>query len=315
MRDGDVLAREQQKLQEDVSRTRLHLRGTIGCLPVDRDDAVRELTEEQRALRGSRPTTQRWRWLDKIDEDLERRHAKHADAVARLHAAEAAAERAPADDARSLADWTMNGERGNRPEPTKYERERERDAATLIVEATAIEVDRALERRLREISSRRPKMLKETRGDLEAASAELHAYLQRLPALRQAILDARADLLWAASYPEPPAQFGFPTNVALGLQEPVRRVLGSKAMYQFEQILGLLAEDAVVLAEAFSDEQRRQMGEHVPRTPEKGAAWMDDPNDKDIAEWKRQNHQRALQLAAAGYDPDRLAAEIRGDRP
>ncbi len=60
---------------------------------------------------------------------------RQVDAGARLQEAEAALARAPEDDARRLADWLAGGEKGERPPASLYERQRDRDAARLLVEA------------------------------------------------------------------------------------------------------------------------------------------------------------------------------------
>ena len=79
-------------------------------------------------------------------------------------------------------------------------------------------------------------------------------------------------------------------------------------------VIAALERDAEALAEAFSDDQKRQLGERVPRTPEKEARWWDDQTDTDLTEWKRQQVERARRLAEFG-NARALAAEIRDERP
>ncbi len=65
------------KLRQDAAAGRLHLRG-VGQLPLDRESARFELTEEQRANRGTRPRTRRWRDLDQFDEEVDRMTQRQA---------------------------------------------------------------------------------------------------------------------------------------------------------------------------------------------------------------------------------------------
>lgn len=275
------------KLRDEVARDQLHLR-VVGSLPLDRATAQRELTDEQRAMRGSRPTTRRWKAVTRLDDAIAKLEARHAEAVARL--------------------------RGKRPEPTLYERERERNAAKLLVEAAALEIDRALERRLQHIETNRPSMFKEAQKALGEAEARIVEHLRAAPARREAALAARADLLWAAFYPDQPESFGFPTAAALGLQEPVRRILGSKAMYQHEQLVRLLEEDANRSRTRSATTRSGGWGSTFPARSRTAPSGSFDSNDEDLAEWKREQLERARRLAECG-DPHRLAAEVREDRP
>jgi len=275
-------------MRADVARSKLHLRG-VGSLPLDREAATWEFAEEQRALRNSRPRTRRWKTLEKLDDEVDRMKQRQDDAGARLQEAEAALARAPEDDARGLADWLAGGEKGKRPTAALYERQRERDAARLLVEAAAVEVDRALERRLQHIERNRPKMLDDARRDVTDAHQRLQAHAQALPALRQALLDSRENLLWAAAYPDRAEGFGFTAAAALGLRAPMKRALGTDARIEFTGLVAALEEDATAIAEAFGAEQKRQLGIEVPRTPQSEAMWENDP--ANIA-WKQAEVKR-----------------------
>ena len=214
-RDGgpDVVDTAAAKLREDVAAERLHVRG-IGALPVNREAASFELTAERRALSGSRPTSRRWRALDKFDQELARAHERHADALRMLQEAEEQVRRAPEDDAASLADWLANGEKGERPVASLYERERERDAARLLVAALERETDTLLDKRRAHIEKHRRRMLEDARKDLDGAREALLVKVAELPALRQQLADARETLTWLAAFPDQPASYGFPSAVA-----------------------------------------------------------------------------------------------------
>jgi len=306
----ETLRAAQSAMQADVAQTKLRLR-SVGHLPLDRETAARELSEEQRALRDSRPKTRRWKAVEKLDREVDRKKQRQVDAGARLQEAEAALARASEEDARVLADWLAGGERGERPPASLYERERDRDAARLLVKAAVLELDRALEQRLQHIERNRRKMLEDARRDVADARHRLEEQARALPDLRQALLDARENLLWCAAYPDRAEAFGFPTAVALGLKEPVKRAFGTDARIEYAAVLQALEEDAGAIAEAFSSNQKAKLGIVEPRSPLREALWDSDP--ENIA-WKRAEFERARQLGE-WHDPELLAAEVRDQRP
>ncbi len=294
----------------DVARERLHVRG-VGHLPVDQALAGWELASEERARLGSRPTTRRWRGLDKLDGEIDRLTAKLGEAMARLQEAEQAIQAAPKQDARTLADWLAKGEKGLRPEATIYERERERDAGRLLVEAVQLELDQALKRRLEHVEKHRDRMLRDAREDVGAARAELATKVAELPALRERLLEAREALLWAASYPDPDAGFGFPSALALGLRAPVEETLQTPARIDYRQVVAALGRDADALAEAFSMEQAERLGTAPGKTLLTHALW---DFEVDPA-WKRSQLERAREVAAYSTNPQRVAQEAADFRP
>ena len=270
-----------------------------------------ELSEEQRVVRSSRPKKRRWRELDKRDAEVDRLAQKLAEASARVGEAEAAVHRAPQDDAESLAAWIAAGEKGERPKPTLYERQRNVDAARLLVDAVQRELDRALARRVDHVVKHRGRMLADAREDVDGARRRYLQKVNELAPLREELLASRENLTWVGAFPDRMENWGFPTATALGLQEPVRRTLNTKARIEYTALLALLAEDATALAEAFSDEQKRQLGADVPRTPLREAMWDGDPDNEA---WKRQELERARQLAQFG-NVHQLAQEVREQRP
>ena len=306
----DPLEATSEKLRQEVAAGRLHLAG-VGHLPLDPDTARRELSEEQRALRSTRPRNRRWRELDKLDRDVDRLTQRQADATARLREAEQALERAPDDDARMLAAWVAGGERGDRPAATIYERQRDVDAQRLLSEAIALELDNALDRRVEYVTRKRAKMAADARKDVVVARERLLAKVRELPELRDALLAARETLLWVSSFPDPAGSYGFPNAVALGLREPVERTLHTSALVEYRALLAALEADATALAEAHSPEQKKALGITAPRTPLDTALWDSEP---DMVEWKRQELERAHKLAEWG-NLERLATEARDYRP
>ena len=308
------MAGDNLRLRKDVARDRLRAR-VVGHLPTDQDSARRELTEGERAMRSSRPKNRRWRALDKHDQTIDRLTQKQADAGVRLQEAEALLQQAPQHDARTLADWVAGGERGERPAPTMYDRQRDRDAAGLLVEAVTIEVDQALERRLQHVEQHRDAMVNDARKDINEARDKLLAHLRELPAIRQTLLAARETLLWAASFPEPAESFGFPTSTALGLRQPVEKALGTRARIEYLAVIEALEADADAVATSFGAGQKAKLGVADPRSPVRDGMWLDDKDDPDLAAWKKQELQRAKDLHRWSADPIGLAGEARDLRP
>ncbi len=299
-----------EKMRADVAAERLHTRAA-GSLPLNRERAQLELSEEQRAHRSSRPRKRRWRELDKFDREIDELTAKQDAAGVRLTEAEARLNDAPRQDSETLAAWIAAGEKGERPLASVYERERERDAARLLVDAVVIELDRALERRYRHIERHRQKMLADVRKDVAESRRRLLEKVGELPALRDDLLLARELLLWAAAFPQPVTSYGFPTATALGLREPVRSTLGTSARVEYAALLAALEADATALAESYSAEQREQLGTAQPPTPLDEAMWADDPRAKA---WAKQELERARRLGE-WQDPQQLANEVHEMRP
>src|SRR5437667_185790 len=81
-------------------------------------------------------------------DELEQLQARHGEALGKLREAEEALTRAPDGDARRLADWISNGERCERPQPSIYERQIERDAARMVADAVLLEIEKTLDRRV-----------------------------------------------------------------------------------------------------------------------------------------------------------------------
>ena len=170
-------------------------------------------------------------------------------------------------------------------------------------------LDAALDERLRYVERHREKMLPDARKDVEARRERLLAHVRELPALRDELLDARKVLAWTATYPEQVEQFGFPTNLALGLREPIERTLETTAQVDYGRVVVALEADADALAEKYHVQVLKALGTAPPRTPEREAMWTNDP---DYQAYQKQQRERAIQLAEGfGHDPDRLTAEVR----
>jgi hypothetical protein len=232
---------------------------------------------------------------------------RHADAVAELQRAEERAGQAPDEDARSLAAWLAGGEKGRRPAATLPERERERYAARVLVDAVAVELDAALEDRRRHVEEHRARMVEDARRDVAEARDRLTAHVRELVELRAELVTARDVLAWIACYPEPAQSYGFPTSLALGIQAPVRETLQTRARIEYGHVVAALEADADALAARFADDVRRALGEGKLRTPLREAMWEDDP---DLVAWKKAELERARELARE-HDPNELAREVR----
>jgi hypothetical protein len=267
--------------------------------------------DERRVLLSSRPRRRRWRDLAKLDDKLDGLHLRLEDARRNLQEAEQVVQAAPDTDARTLAAWLSNGERGKRPAATVPERERERDAARLIVEALQLEVDRVLEERREHVERHRNRMVKDARRDVEGARERLAAHISQLPELRETLLEARELLRWVASFPEQAESFGYPPALALGLREPVKQTLATTAQVEFRRVVAALEADAAALAEQLGPTVKERLGLAPRPTPEDRALWWD---DEDAVAWRKEQVEKARRLAEWSTDPNRLATEVREDR-
>jgi len=299
------------KLATDARRERLQVRGLEG-LPVNQERARVELAEGERALRSSRPPNgRRWGQLAKHDDAVDKATQRHAQAQHALQQAEQRLQEAPAEDARTLADWFARGERGKRPASSLYERERERGAARLLVDAAALELDAALARRLQHVEQHREKMTEDARRDVEQAQERLLEQARQLPRLRDELLAARGALEWAATFPELTPVLGTPSMAALGLKAPVEQTLGVTAQLPYTALIDAIEADALALAHAHTPTVANALGAARQATPASEAMWTSDPRAQA---WGRQELERARKLAEY-QDPTRLAAEAADFRP
>jgi excisionase family DNA binding protein len=190
----------QERLQRDAALEKLHTRAT-GALPLDRDRAASELTDEQRVLRAARPRTRRWRALAKIDDEIDAIQHRHADALARVTEAELALADAPRVDADSLASWLAGGEKGVRPDATLPERRRELDASKRLVDALVVELDRKLAQRVEYVQRNRERMADDARHDRERATERLQHAIAELAEARATAVNAVGVEVWVLAYP------------------------------------------------------------------------------------------------------------------
>ena len=300
-----------QRLADDVRAERLKVSGLRG-IAADRDRARLELTEEVRALRSTRPpNSRRWKQLAKHDDAVAAAQTKVEEARRAAQAAEDALQRAPREDANALADWLAGGERGERPQSVVYERQRERDAALLLVEAAVRVLDDALERRLQHVEKHRERMVEDAREDVQGALSAVRDHVAALPELRARQIEARETLQWVASYPEPVVNFGSTASVALGLKAPVQDALGLEVQVEYRRLLSALEADAEALANAYAREVADRLGVGPRRTPASEAMWASDERAKA---WGREELERARRLAE-WTDPEQLGAEVREIRP
>lgn len=264
---------------------------------------------ERMVLWGSRPRRKRWRELSRFDEEHDALLQRQAEAVRRLGEAEVALERAPQDDAAAFARWLAGDEKGEKPRSSLQDRTVERDGCRAYADGIQLEIDKLLQRRVDHVESNRRKMVDDARKDVEAARAKYDELTRALPAARDALIEAREVLVWAAVFPEPVHPFGNPANVGLGLAAVMKETLGTNAQIEFNRVLALLDRDAQALADEVSGQAKLALGTAGPRVPTREAMWDDDP---DMVQWKEVEKQRARMLAEHDFrDPHELAAEIR----
>jgi hypothetical protein len=186
-----------------------------------------------------------------------------------------------------------------------YERERERDAARLLVAAASKMLDEAHEQRRRYVERNRPRMLKAAPKDADALARCFTAKVREMATIRDELLTARDLVAWTATYPSEQESWGFPTALALGLQEPVRRTLQTSERLDFGSVIAALEEDAAALASRFGPQTMQALGDAPSATPVTETMWSSDPRHKA---WAKEPLENARQLAEYG-NPHQLARE------
>jgi hypothetical protein len=114
-----------------------------------------------------------------------------------------------------------------------------------------------------------------------------------------------------SSFPDVVGAYGFPNAVALGLRKPVEQELQTSARVEYRNLVAVLERDAEALAEAFSREQAERLGTAKPPTPLDQAMW---DSEVDPA-WKREQLERAREIASYSLRPDLVAQEASEFRP
>lgn len=302
---------EQERVQEGQARGKRRAWQRVGIESPDPDRQASSWATETIARLSSRPRRRRWAELDEFDRDVDDLNRRHEEAVARLHEAEAAVERAPEDDARRVAGWLAGGEKGDRPAPSLYERQVDRDAARMLADGLAAEVQRALEKRASYVERNRAKMVADAKRDVDAVVARYRQTVETLAAVREELLEARSVELWALSFPEPVVQAGSPSAVALGLLRPVKETIGVTAQTQFAAVLDLLGRDASAIATLMTEQQAAAAGVEDPDAPLREALWDSDPKSQ---QWKREQMEKLRQMHRAGGDTDALKADAEAFR-
>src|SRR3954447_14781339 len=155
---------EQERVQERQERGKRRAWQRVGIESADPDGQASSWAAETFARLSSRPRRRRWAELDEFDREVDNLNRRQAEAVGRLREAEAAVERAPDDDARRVADWLAGGEKGDRPTPSLYERQLDREAARMLADGIAAEVQRALEKRAAYVTRNRARLVADAKA-------------------------------------------------------------------------------------------------------------------------------------------------------
>ena len=154
-------------------------------------------------------------------------------------------------------------------------------------------------------------MLADARKDADALRDRYIASVRELAVIREQLLVARDLVTWTATFPNAQESWGFPTALALGLQEPVRRTLQTKARLEYGSVIAALEKDAAALAGSFGPQTMQAVGDAPTATPATEAMWTSDERHKA---WAKEQVENARQLAEYG-DPRQLAQEVGELRP
>jgi hypothetical protein len=237
------------KLQTDARRERLQVPPEIRSLPVDRQRALVELSEEQRTLRTPSRGGRKWQAIAAFDERVlglqNQQAALRAEAAAlrdRVPAAEVA-------DMQRLAGWHEGGQQGERPHPEKAELEQRLERIDQDARALDRLIDEALEAKAEHVERHRKRLAREAAADVERAHTDYVKLVRELEQAREELVESRRTLRWARYFPSEEASVDniLPTLLAGGLMQPVRQTLGTLAQIAFASMAAALTADADAL--------------------------------------------------------------------
>jgi hypothetical protein len=233
----------------DVRRERLQVPPEIRSLPVDRQRALVEFNEEQRALRMPSRGGRKWQAIGDYDRrvlGLQRQQGDLLNEAAGLRERLQVVEQS---DSQRLASWHEQGQQGERPHPEKAELEQR--LARIDADARALDfiVDEALDAKERHVSRHRKRLSREALADVERAHGAYIELIRGLERAREELTEARRTLRWSTSFPSEQATSDDlqPTLLAGGLMKPVKRALGITSAVAFTSMVDALEADAATL--------------------------------------------------------------------
>jgi hypothetical protein len=215
------------------------------------------------------------------------RRVRHAGCRARApskpgrgRAAESARPRAgrAAADAERLAVWQLDGERGDRPEPTLPAIKQEIAERQADHEALTVAIGRVLDQKAVYVDQHRGKLARDADRRVEQAHRRYLELIEELVATRDELSGLRRAAIWARLYPRREAMVEPPAGL-VGGHPPTHKRYGLGRVYQLNEIAELLRLDASWLREAQTREQHAAIEGYDPRH-KTGAVWSDDPAER-----------------------------------
>jgi hypothetical protein len=231
---------------------------------------------ERSALLSFLPRAKPWAELDKYDERLADLRGRHAEAAERARGLAEQAANEPRRHADEVASWTLNGEKGTRPESRAQELEHERVTAEAKRDGLQLAVDRVLEEHAHHVERHRARLVKHADQLVDDCHGRLAAAIEAVERERAALAGARESALWARLFPSEDTGRMPRFGTLAGARRRVLQPLGLTAEVDSDRVLTALRADAEWLRDAISPEQREALGEEQPFDHRREAGWDGD---------------------------------------
>jgi hypothetical protein len=290
-------------------QTRKHMREPFATLDTNGGVIEREgMNAGRRILSAAlsiNPRNRRSRELAGFDEKVAALSARLGEANARILDLQSQRQGAPERDTERLAQWHLEGARGQRPEPEAGTFEQAIRDAEADRDGLQRAVDQVLDEKAAWVERHREKLVSDAAGETATARLEYEQAIEALEAARATLIDARLTELWALTFPSEVA-----SRQPLRMQSLARALTGrleragvGKFAIDAPVMGRLLREDAEALAVAIDPEQKALLAGTDARAG--GALWEDSDQGQDLKQRAMreaaQREQREMARASAIY--------------
>ena len=216
-------------------------------------------SQERSALQRISPLRNRWPEVLAFDSRAAELDQRAAAASEELRMVMEERNAAPEADARALAEWYADGERGTRPDPTGPELDRRIAELGRERDGLRAAADGVLQEKASFVEKHRKRLVRDADAHVTKLRESFEQLIDELARIRTALVEARGAAIWASVYPDRAAGATPPTTVAGGVRRVLERA-GVQGQVDADRIFELLREDAGYLARALTQEQATAMG-------------------------------------------------------
>lgn len=234
------------------------------------------------------PFGDRWDEFKEFDQhaaELEMRQAAVADELRELHER---ARRAPDQDADALAEWELQGRKGERPEPTLPTIEADIQRLKAEWEGLSRAIAKTYDDKGEHAKRNRGRLTKHGKREVDEEANLYLAAIEEAERRRENLRRARRNEVIATLYPAQEAM-AEPVDTIAGARKKPLQAAGINGPVAPDRLFDVLRADAEWLREACINEQAAAIAGVDPRH-RPGTTWVDDPKerakrDKAMAEW------------------------------